>query len=100
MSEIRERFTIHRQIQTTSKGQTRGALWNDITVYGSEAGVSGRVLDLVKNELLLHLPDLDPDQVDEIVHNIVGRLYRPEVFDFDKTMEADEYWQRGMYRAS
>lgn len=92
--EIRERFVILRQLDM-GKGR-----WSDSTTYASESGVAGRVLDIVKNELLLHLPDLDQDQVDEIVHNVVGRLYRPEVFDFDASMEADEYWQRGMYRVT
>jgi hypothetical protein len=91
--EIKERFVILRQLDM-------GKGFDNSTIYGAGGSVSGRVLDIVKNELLLHLPDLDQDQVDEIVNNVVGRLYRPEVFDFDKAQEADEYWKRGMFRAS
>lgn len=94
MSKISERFVILRRLQMVTGGQ-----WYDNTTYGAGKSVPGRVLDLVKHELLLHFPDLDPGQVDEAVKNIVNRLYRPEEFDMDKAMEADEHWTRGMYRA-
>lgn len=92
---IRERFTITRQLDM-------GKGWNDNTSFGAGRSVAGRVLDLVKNELLLHHPELgeDPPHLDDLVRNIVERLYRPEEFDFDAAMEADEYWQRGMYRVT
>jgi hypothetical protein len=94
--EIRERFIITRQLDL-GRGQ-----WTDNASFVAGRSVPGRALDLVKNELLLHVPDLgsDPEHLDEIVKNIVSRFFRPEAFDFDKAMEADEYWKRGMYRAS
>jgi len=88
---IRERFLIVRQLDI-------GPGWSDNVTYGKSDGVPGRVLDLVRNELFVHLPDLDMDLSDEIAKNIVSRLYRAEKFDMDKAMEADEYWRRGTYK--
>jgi len=94
MSEIKERFVIVRQLDMD------GRRWLNNSTFSAGKSVPGRVLDRVKNELLLHLPDLDHDQVDEITKCVVNRVYRPEVFDFDGAGAADEHWQRGMYRPS
>jgi hypothetical protein len=88
---IKERFVITRQLDI-------GPGWSASTTFIAGKSVPGRVLELVKNELLLHLPDLDQDQVEEVTKCVVNRLFRPEVFDFDKAQEADEYWQRGMFK--
>lgn len=90
--EIRERFIIVRQLDM-------GCGWDSSTSYTRDNSVPGRVLDLVRNELVLHLPQLEPDQLNELAQNVVKRLYRPEQFDFDKAQEADEHWQRGKWKS-
>jgi len=92
MSEtIKERFVITRQLDI-------GPGWRDSTTFVAGKSVPGRVLELVRNELLLHLPDLDQDQVEEVTKCVVDRLFRPEVFDFEKAQACDEAWQRGMFK--
>jgi len=91
--EIKERFLLTRQLKTSSRNG-----YEDNVTYGGN--VPGRVLDLIKGEILLHFPELwedEPDQILALTDAICKRLARGEDFDFDKSLEADKRWKRGMY---
>jgi hypothetical protein len=89
--EIPERYLIDRQIRL-------GRGWPNDSSGPSGGNVSGRVLDRIKGEILLHMPELeDHPNLDNLVRSIPKRLARPEPFDHDASMDADKRWQRGMF---
>lgn len=91
----RERFVIERQINPRG----RRSFYSNMTF--TTGNVPGRVLDIIKSEILLHMPSLfehyNEATIDETVDQITKRLARAEDFDFDASMEADQRWQRGMF---
>jgi hypothetical protein len=89
--EVLERHLISRDIKL-------GRGWPTESSGSTSGNVSGRVLDQIKGEILLHMPELeDHPNLDNLVRSIPKRLARPEPFDFDASMDADKRWQRGMF---
>jgi len=92
--EIKERFLLMRQLKTSSRNG-----YEDNVLFTS-GDVPGRVLDLILAEISLHFPSLvieEPRQATNLVESICKRLARGEDFNFDKSLEADKRWKRGMY---
>lgn len=92
---IRERFVITRQLDMG------GSKFVDNVTF-MNGDVPGRVLDLIRAEITLHMPFLDSDKygthLDEVVKSICKRLARSEEFDFDKSTDANKRWKTGMYK--
>lgn len=88
----RERFVIERQVAFKSPMSYMA------NMTFTSGNVPGRVLDIIKGEILMHMPDLeDRPELDETVDNIVRRLARGEDCDFDAGMKADKKWNRGVF---
>ena len=92
-----ERFVFIRQIRS-DRGGIFHNLFNNNWQYEDHC-VPGRVLDRIRNELLLHYPDLEQrHNLDDVVLSIVRRLARPEAFDANEADKANRRWRVGRWR--
>jgi hypothetical protein len=102
---VRVRWVITKQLNF---GSQYGFLSNCTYTHGQVPGI---VLDKIKQEILLHFPSLidctdgssrhvdkgKEAQLNTLVENICKRLAQPEEFDFDKSLDSNHRWKRGIF---